>query len=805
MFKNLLTLTLCLLIGGAAWAQKATLKGKVTDATSKEGLPMATVRVGNTGAATEADGSYTLEVNSGSISVDFSYTGYDNVTQTVTLKSGETRTLDIALGDKPDILKTVTVTSGRYEKPLGEVTVSLDIIKPSMIENASTISIDKAIEKVPGVSVIDGQANIRGGSGYSYGAGSRVLLLVNDLPALQGDAGYPNWNDVPVENIEQVEVVKGAASALYGSSALNGIINIRTGFAKSEPVTKFGTAVTMFGAPKDTKRQWWKNDSIPYEASAFVAHRQKFGKFDLAISSFYSNQQSFRKGAYTEYGRLSSNMRYRFSERLSVGLNFNVNKGRSASFFLWNNDSTGAYIPLMPFGGAPVLTFSKTFRTSIDPYITYNDKSGNTHKILTRWFHVVNDNNNNQGNSSDFSYGEYQFTRRMDAIDMTVVAGLVGSQTTTVAQLYGGATLFSSNLAGYLQLDKKFSLVKDSKFHKLNLSFGARYESNQITNPTIIDSLATEYYKNITGRDTTVRIMANKLQEAKPVFRAGLSYQPAEYTFIRASWGQGYRYPTVAEKFIQTRVSLLNIYSNANLQSETGYSAEFGIKQGVKISDWKGFVDVAGFYNAYSNMMEFTFGGAEGNRFGFQSLNIGDTEIKGAEISFTGYGKLFGKETSLLAGYTYIDPKFKVFDARQKSLSSADYNVLKYRFRHTLKADIESQILKQISVGLSYQYLSRMEAVDYVFIDDKTITDPNDPHITTATGFIGGILAPGTRHFMDTHNNGTNIVDARIAFVPNKHFRLSFLVKNIFNEEYVMRPALLEAPRNFTLRFDATF
>ena len=805
MFKNLLIFALLLLVGNAAWAQKATLKGTVTDANSKTPLQGATVRVGNIGTATEADGTYTLEVTTGSMTLEFSYTGYDNVTQTLALKAGETRTLDIALGDKPDILKTVTVTSGRYEKPLGEVTVSLDVIKPSLIENSSSISIDKAVDKVPGVSMIDGQANIRGGSGYSYGAGSRVLLLVNDLPALQGDAGYPNWNDVPVENIEQVEVVKGAASALYGSSALNGIINIRTGFAKAEPVTKIGTAVTMYGAPKDPKRQWWGKDSIPYEASVFVAHRQKFGKFDLAISSFYSNQQSFRKGAYTEYGRLSANMRYRFSDRLSVGLNFNANKGRSASFFLWNNDSSGAYIPLMPFGGAPVLTFSKTFRTSIDPYITYNDRAGNTHKILTRWFHVVNDNNNNQGNSSDFSYGEYQFTRRIEAANMTVVAGIVGSQTNTVAQLYGNSTIFSSNLAGYVQLDKKFSLVKDSKFHKLNLSFGGRYESNQITNPNIVDSLASEYYKNVSGKDTTVRIAANTVREAKPVFRAGLSYQPAEYTFIRASWGQGYRYPTVAEKFIQTRVSLLNIYSNANLQSETGYSAEIGIKQGIKISDWKGFVDVSGFYNAYANMMEFTFGGAECNRFGFQSINIGDTEIKGAEISFTGYGKIFGKETSLLAGYTYIDPKFKVFDARQKSLSSADYNVLKYRFRHTVKADIECQLLKQFSLGASAQYLSRMEAVDYVFIDDTAITDPKDPHFTTATGFIGGILAPGTRQFITRHNAGSSVFDVRVAFIPSKHFRVSFLVKNIFNEEYMLRPALLEAPRNFTLRLDANF
>ena len=64
---------------------------------------------------------------------------------------------------------------------------------------------------------MDGQANIRGGSGYSYGAGSRVMLLMDDLPILTGDVNEVKWNYLPVEIIGQVEVIKGASSALYGS------------------------------------------------------------------------------------------------------------------------------------------------------------------------------------------------------------------------------------------------------------------------------------------------------------------------------------------------------------------------------------------------------------------------------------------------------------------------------------------------------------------------------------------------------------------------------------------------------------
>ena len=97
---------------------------------------------------------------------------------------------------------------------------------------------EDAIDFIPGVSIIDGQANIRGGSGWSYGAGSRVQLLVDDLPQLTADANDVKWNFLPVENLEQIEVIKGASSVLFGSSALNGVINIRTAYPRDTPIAK---------------------------------------------------------------------------------------------------------------------------------------------------------------------------------------------------------------------------------------------------------------------------------------------------------------------------------------------------------------------------------------------------------------------------------------------------------------------------------------------------------------------------------------------------------------------------------------
>ena len=196
--------------------------------------------------------------------------------QSIILEADQTITLDFLLSETVNLLQTATVSTGKYEKPLGEATVSLEVLKSDLIESTNAISLDQALEKIPGVNLVGGQANIRGGSGFSYGAGSRVLLLVNDLPALQADAGTSNWGDLPVENIEQVEVIKGAASALYGSAAMNGLINVRTGYARAQPETKISVFGGIYDAPKDVTKKWW--DDTRYEAGVLFVHKQRIDK-----------------------------------------------------------------------------------------------------------------------------------------------------------------------------------------------------------------------------------------------------------------------------------------------------------------------------------------------------------------------------------------------------------------------------------------------------------------------------------------------------------------------------------------------
>lgn len=754
-----------LLLSSTTLLGQIKISGNVVDQKSKEPIIGAVVKTGDNGAITDEKGAFSLIFKQkGTYELVVSSIGYDNVTKKVTLTEGSDLTFNFALSESNLLLSTTTVTAGKFEKPLSQVTVSLDVISPKLIENVNTRNVSDVLQKVPGVNIIDGQANIRGGSGWSYGAGSRVLLLIDDIPALQADAGFPNWRDVAVENIEQIEVVKGAASALYGSSAMNGIINIRTGFAKSEPETKFSTFYSAYLRPKDAVKWWWskaRGGGQPYDAGASLLHKQKFGKFDFAGTLFYYNQNSFQKNSYQKVGRFSASTRYRFSDKLSVGVNWNVNTGASSDFFYFAGHTDSAYI-----GAVGTYGTSQKTRFTIDPYLTYFDKNGNRHKILSRIYSVNNKLANNQSNSSVLLYGEYQFQRQFED-DLVLTAGLVGTGSKITAQLYGGNNFKSNNVAIYAQADKKVG--------KLNLSGGVRYEQNQIFAPDTV--IFTSKYKEATPNSGIIK-------EAKPVFRIGANYQAAAATFIRANWGQGYRFPTVAEMFINTSAGALKIFPSPSLTSETGWSSELGVKQGFKVGGFQGFVDAAAFWSEYKNMMEFLFSEALFNKtfqFGFQSQNVGNTRIKGVEVSIAGQGKIGNVTPSVLIGYTYIEPKFKDYTQRDSLASTATYNVLKYRFRHNFKFDADISHEK-FSVGVAMLYNSKMEAVDRVL------------------DFLKGVKA-----YRESHFTGFKTVDIRAAYKFTPKIKLSIIGANIFNEEYNYRPGLLEAPRNVQARVDWTF
>lgn len=768
MKKYLLFILATLAFNIGLAAQTAVLYGSVKDSISGEALGSATIRIGSKGTVSDVlSGEYRLALPAGAHDIEITYTGYQTRNVNITLEAGETKNLDFILPETATLLKIATVTSSRFAKTLAEVTVSLEVIQPDLIANRNTISVSEVLSAVPGVNMIDDQVDIRGGAGFAQGTGGRVLMLMDDMPISQADAGLTNWRDLPTENIAQIEVLKGAASALYGSSAMNGIINIRTAYPTETPVTKISVFHTAYGSPSDTLNKWWNKTNAPYETGIQIGHRQKVGKnLDVVAGvNLYDNQSYIRGGGidstpnFDKKFRTTLNLRYRINDRLSISLNTNFNTGRQNRHLFWTRQLGQSLYESDP---TSIPIRGNNTRITIDPSVTYFDKNNGRHRLQTRYYYIQNDNANLQSNRSTNLYGEYQYQRKFANLDnLELSAGIVGSHTSVNAEVYGDYTFGLTNVAAYLQLEKKF-------IERLNVSFGFRYEMNKLNAP---DSVQFGF-RTISAGDTI---------EARPVVRLGLNYKLTEATYLRASFGQAYRFPTILEKFVATSAGGgIRTYPNPYLTSETGWSAEIGLKQGFKIGKWQGFADIAGFWTEYFNMTNFQ---AEGSIFGFWVQNVGDTRITGIDGNIAGQGYLGNVKLDLLTGYTYVNPVFQNFDSVAQEGSSSEKNVLKYRFRHTFKADAQATY-KGFGLGTSIQYFSFMEAIDS-YLDDRN----NYPTIPT---------------FRDTHNTGTWLVSARASY-KYKNAKLTLLVNNLMNTEFSVRPGVLEAPRNLSVRADFTF
>ncbi len=766
--KKILTLLFFILFARSLFAQEAYIKGKISDSQTKETIVGASVIVDDTtGTVTDINGNYFFKTIEGKHKVEFKSLEFKSLLMMIDIKANDTLSNDIVLVGDSKELGIVVVSAGKFEQNLNEVTVSMEVLKPSLIENKSLQSIENAVDQVPGVNVIDGQANIRGGSGFSYGAGSRVLVMVDEMPMLTADAGDVKWTFLPVENCEQIEVIKGASSALFGSSAMNGVINFRTAYAKDEPETKIHFYGGVYDKPRRSSLAWWWGDTNPTYGGMNFYHAQKIKQFDIVVGGNLYSDEGYRYLETEQRYRVNTNLRYRFKGKLQglqVGVNANTIRTKGGLFLTWENADSGAY---RPSGGD--LSHYITYRTNIDPFVTYQTKNNSRHTLRGRFFRTINTNNTNQESTADVYYSEYQFQKRFENGLTWTIGAVCNYNEVHSGSLYG--THFSTNTSLFTQVDKKWK--------KLNLSFGIRGEYFKT------DSVETKEDVYL-FMDQSKPIA--KQSKVKPVFRAGANYHLFKATYVRASFGQGFRFPSVAEKYIQTSAGGLDIYPNDSLRPESGWSSEIGFKQGLRLGEWKGYFDVAAFWTEYHDMMEFTFGlygpfVPPTYGVGFQSKNIGNTRIKGIDVSLLGSGKMGPINVSMLLGYTYIDAIQTDFDlAKDSAFNTTKNNLLKYRYKHTGKGDVELGY-KKIAMGLSLRANSFMENVDSYFV----------------------VFFPGVKEYRASHNQGDYIFDYRLSYQLNKTAKLSFIVNNMFNREVMGRPMDIQPPRVYAFQLTVKF
>ena len=221
-----------LLVPALLHAQPGTIQGTVTDAAGKP-VAGATIRdrAGHILATTTGAGSFEIPRNTAAIEVSDPHFVPVSMTIPAAAQSSPPAPLSIVL-DRP--LETVTVTA--YRSPLASMDspASTRVLSTQQLQQSTTPALDGKLRQVPGFELFRRSSSLvanpttEGVSlrGLGSTAASRSLVVFDDVPMNDPYGGWIHWEELPPMAIKSVEVVRGGASDLYGSSAIGGVISI---------------------------------------------------------------------------------------------------------------------------------------------------------------------------------------------------------------------------------------------------------------------------------------------------------------------------------------------------------------------------------------------------------------------------------------------------------------------------------------------------------------------------------------------------------------------------------------------------
>ena len=221
-FTMILTLFMALIVQ-LTFAQQKTVSGTVSD---ENGLPLigATVVISGTssGTTTDFDGNYKINANTGDV-LNFSYVGYSDQNITVSASNTINTTL------QPDnTLDEVVVTGSASGKSIKELSFALGQVNNELLENVPQANAGQALQgKISGVSISPSGGQPGSDVSIQLRTANSIATGQNPLIILDGVILEGGLADINTEDIERIEVAKGAAGAsLYGSRAANGVIQI---------------------------------------------------------------------------------------------------------------------------------------------------------------------------------------------------------------------------------------------------------------------------------------------------------------------------------------------------------------------------------------------------------------------------------------------------------------------------------------------------------------------------------------------------------------------------------------------------
>jgi len=650
---RLSSILLILFLGIALSAQEAVITGYVHDS-DDNAIIGANIYLEGTilGAASDLSGQFIIDrVPRGNFKLVITVIGYE--TRELPMSITMAKEYDVGvirLSPQPMKGEPVIVTASKYSQDFQDVPLSVSSMNRAEIRSRNIVTVDEALKYIPGLNMNADQVNIRGSSGYSKGVGSRVSFLLDGIPLLTGDTREINFDVIPTYLIDHIEVIKGAGSALYGSGALGGVINVITRDIEQKPHF-FGRAYGgIYGEP--SYAQWkWSNDQL-YSRGISASYSQGIRKVGFQGGFAYDNDDNYRKNAWRKRYSGSGKFQWSLSPFQRLSLSGNYMHQKRGNFLYWKNFDNALVPPDDQLDDQV-----KSTRSYLTADYRYFLKDRQFLSVKGLWFRSrFDDNISSAGGNKSLSenlVGEVQYNTQVG--DIFLISGAEVTRNSVESNIFGDHWGYSSAL--YLQGETP--LMED-----LQVTIGARFDYFDI------DSLPAEGHY---------------------IPKLGLVYKPIDGLALRASAGLGFRAPSMAEVYTTTTSSGIQVVPNLALKPEKSGSLELGVN--YYFTD-KIFADLAVFQNRFTDLIEGSF--LETGQIQFQ--NITRARIQGVEINLQ--GNLLGELLSFGLGYTYTDPW------------DLDLNrFLPFRPRHLLYSTNTLNFYK-MSIGIDYRYISKYDRID---------------------------------------------------------------------------------------------
>ncbi|MCI2122301.1 MAG: TonB-dependent receptor, partial [Bacteroidales bacterium] len=646
----LIIMSLCLVFPSFAQGKTdAMLFGDVK--CDGEHVPYVTIGVKNTSIGTTSDESGHFKLANlplGKVTIVASALGYKTKEQQVVMKKNQATELYIVLEKDAMELDQVVVTATRTKHYIKNVPIRTEVITAKAIENKNASNLFEALENTPGIRVEQQCQYCNFTMIRMQGLGSEnTQVLINGQPIYSGLAAVYGLQQIGTDDVDRIEVIKGAGSALYGSGAIAGAINIITKEPGFTPETKLGMQFGSYGTNS-------------YDV--FSSLRNEKGNIGLTISA-----QKLKGNAIdqTSEGSTLSEVKNKdgISDRVASNLN-NGGFGLYVNDLFWKDDKLivrGRYIYEKREGGVMTDDYYKnpftdgTDSITTDRYeaeLSYSKPFANSSEIDFSMAYT----NHGRTATNDTYLCDYMDTHDGDTPDIRNMRPYLAKENSITGtltydskignhNLLVGAQGFNDGLAEsgmYVVVDPESEYLGTSYKSTSNKSaheFGLfiQDEWNITKKITAVPGVRLDYHHSEENYKTDKEVFATAFPESKfdktsfnP--RLALKYEISRRVTLRANVGTGFRAPYGFSEDLHLCSGSPRVWKSSSLKPERSISYNlsadyYGRKVRFSVNLFRtDLKDKIAFVDADEEVASLGYD--------YQWENIDDAFVQGIETSF---------------------------------------------------------------------------------------------------------------------------------------------------------------------------